>query len=302
MIKRPRGAGAGIALAITAYACFSVHDATVKWLVALLPVWQVLFVRSTVIVLGSLAIGRGALLRRVMTTPLKKPLLLRAALTLCAWLCYYSAARGLGLAELTTLYFSAPLIVTLLSAPLLGERVTWPRWLAVGAGFAGVVVATNPVALHLSPAIGLVLLAAMLWGYGIILMRQIARRESSLLQMFFGNLFFALVTGAMTLFTWHTPAPFTAVLLIAIALFGGLGQFCLFEAARHAPASLLATFEYSALLWAFCFGYLIWHDIPPASVFLGAAMIIGAGLFLVLAERHGARRRRPIPVPPPAPP
>ena len=111
LMRAPRGAGAGIALAVTAYACFSVHDATVKWLVALLPVWQVLFVRSTVIVLGSLAIGRGRLLGRVVATPLKKPLLLRGALTLCAWLCYYTAARGLGLAELTTLYFSAPLIV-----------------------------------------------------------------------------------------------------------------------------------------------------------------------------------------------
>jgi drug/metabolite transporter (DMT)-like permease len=302
MTPRLRGVGAGIALAVTAYACFSVHDATVKWLVASLPVWQVLFVRSSVIVLGSLAIGRGKLVDRLVTTPLKKPLLLRGALTLCAWLCYYSAARGLGLAELTTLYFSAPLIVTALSAPLLGERVTWPRWLAVGTGFLGVIVACNPTALHVSPAIGLVLLAAMLWGYGIILMRQIARRETSLVQMCFGNLFFAIVTGTMTLFTWTTPTPLAAVLLLGIGIFGGLGQFCLFEAARHAPASLLATFEYSALIWAFAFGYLIWHDIPPGSVFIGALMIIGAGLLLVLAERRRARPRRGIPVPPPAPP
>src|SRR6185437_9123895 len=119
----PRGNGAGIALAVTAYACFSVHDATVKWLVALLPVWQVLFVRSTFIVIGAVAIGRTALLQRALASPLKGALLLRAALTLAAWLCYYSAARTLGLAELTTLYFSAPLIVTLLSVPLLGERV-----------------------------------------------------------------------------------------------------------------------------------------------------------------------------------
>ena len=294
--------GAGIALAVTAYACFSVHDATVKWLVALLPVWQVLFVRSTVIVLGALAIGRSALLARVVATPVKRQLALRAALTLSAWLCYYTAAKRLGLAELTTLYFSAPLIVTVLSVPLLGERVGFSRWLAVGTGFAGVVVACDPIGLHVSPEIGLVLLAAVLWGYGIILMRQIARRESSLLQMFFGNLCFAVVTGAMTIFTWVTPPPGDALLLLGIGLFGGVGQFCLFEAARNAPASLLATFEYSSLLWAFLFGYLIWGDVPPASVFAGAALILGAGLLLVLGERRRGRPRAQIPVPPPAPP
>ncbi len=283
------GAGAGIALAIIAYACFSIHDATVKWLVALLPVWQVLFVRSAIIAIGAAAIGRGRLLRRVAQTPLKRALALRAALTLAAWLCYYTAARRLELAELTTLYFSAPLIVTVLSAPLLGEHVTAPRWIAVGTGFAGVVVAADPAGFRISPAIGLVVLAAVLWGYGIILMRQIARRESSLLQMFFGNLFFALATGIMSLLSWRTPRWPELLLLLGTGLFGGIGQFCLFEAARRAPASLLATFEYSALLWAFLLGFLIWGEIPPASVFAGATLILAAGLALVLGER---RRRR----------
>ncbi len=92
----------------------------------------------------------------------------------------------------------------------------------------------------------------MLWGYGIILMRQIARRESSLLQMFFGNLFFALVTGAMTLFTWHTPAAVhRRCCCSAIACSAGSASSASSRPRRHAPASLLATFEYSALLWAF---------------------------------------------------
>jgi drug/metabolite transporter (DMT)-like permease len=285
---------AGIGLGVLAYSLFSLHDASNKWLVASLPVWQVLFCRSVTIVLGCLAVGRGKLLARALETPLKGPLAFRGGITLTAWLCYYSAARSLPLAQLLTLYFSSPLMTTLLAIPLLGEKITRTRWICVGIGFAGTLVASNPLGVRASLATALVLVAAALWGYGIILMRQIARREPSLLQMFYQNLVFIIVTGALSAADWTMPNGHQIILLLAVGVLGGLGQFSLFEGARLAPAAVMATVEYTALLWAFGLGYAIWGDIPSPAVFAGAGLILFSGLLMVFSEHRRARTRRKI--------
>ncbi len=280
---------AGIGLGVLAYSLFSLHDATNKWLVAFMPVWQVLFFRSLTITLACLAIGRGPLLARALSTPLKTALFSRSVLTLAAWLCYYTAAREMELAQLMTLYFSAPLITMVLAIPLLGERVPPSRWLAASLGFAGVLVASDPFGVRASRATGLVLLAAVMWGIAIILMRQIARRESSMLQMFYQNFFFLIVTGSVTAFTWVTPGGIQLPLLLAVGVLGGLGQFTLFEGCRLAPASVMATVEYTALLWAFVLGFVIWGDIPSVPIFAGAGLILLSGVFLLVMERRARR-------------
>ena len=283
---------AGIGLGVLAYSLFSLHDATNKWLVGSLPVWQVLFCRSLTIVVGCLAIGRGRLLTRAIQSKLKLPLAFRAAITLAAWLCYFTAARSLPLAQLLTLYFTAPIITVLLAMPLLGERVTRLRWLCVAIGFAGALVASDPLGVHASLATGLTLVAAALWGYGIILMRQIARREPSLLQILSQNLLYTLVTGILSATSWVTPTPWQATLLLAVGVIGGIGQFCMFEGARIAPAAIMATVEYSSLLWAFLLGYLIWHDTPTMPTLAGAGLILLAGLLMMIAEHRRARAQR----------
>lgn len=231
----------GIGLGALAYSLFSIHDAMNKWLVATLPVWQVLFFRSATIVVGCLIWGRGRLLTRLVQTPLKRELAVRGATNLLAWICYFTAARSMQLAQLLTLYFSAPLIITVLARPMLGERVTAVRWISVLIGFAGVLVASDPFGVRVSFATFLVLFGAVLWAIGIVLMRQIARRETSMVQMFAQNLGFFLATGAMTAFTWKTPTGFELMLLLLIGVLGGVGQFTMFEAVRLAPASVMAT-------------------------------------------------------------
>lgn len=279
----------GVALGLLAYALFSVHDAAIKLLVATLPVPEVVFVRSVVILAVCLAIGRRVLLERVAATPMKWPLLFRGVLTLCAWLCYFTAARSLTLAKLLSLYFAAPLIVTLLASPLLGERVGPARWGAVLVGFAGVMVVTDPWGVRLSLPTLLVLAAASMWGYGVILMRRIARRERSLVQIAYISFVFVLGAGIAASFDWRMPDAREWALLALVSLFGGLGQFALFEAARHAAAAVMATVEYTSLLWAFLLGWLIWGDVPSAGVFGGAALILLSGALLVRAERRVRR-------------
>ena len=279
----------GMGLALLAYSLLALQDATVKWLVATVPVWQVLFVRSLILVLGCLSAGGRPLLRHAATTTTRALLLRRGAVTLAAWVCYFTAARFLPLGQLVTLYFTAPVVVTLLAAPLLGEQVGRMRWLAVGVGFSGTVLAADPAGLSLSPATVLVLIAACLWGYGVILTRQIARRERSLVQMLFNNCFFLVLTAAGCALTWHTPSAQDIWLLLLVGVLGGIGQFSLFESAQHAPASLTAPLEYTALIWAFLLGFLVWGDAPRPAVFAGAALILSAGLLLLLTERrrHG---------------
>ncbi len=284
-----RGATLGIGLSVLAYAVFSVHDADIKWLVTDLPIWEVVFARSIIIFFATLVVGRRALAVRAATTPLRRALVGRSTLLLTAWLLFYVAARSLPLAQLLTLYFAAPILTTLLAAPLLGEQVTPARWISVGVGFVGVVVACDPFGLEFSLPVLMVLTAAALWGYGVVLMRRIARRESSLLQMLFQNGFFMVVTGVGSALTWHPPGQFELLLMLGSGVLGGLGQFCMFEAARFAPASVMATMEYSSLVWAFVLGYAIWGDIPDLAVWAGAALILAAGALLLVSERRAER-------------
>jgi len=277
---------AGIGLGVVGYALFAFHDAAIKVLVETLSVWQVLFFRSSTVIVACVAFGGRPVLARVAATPLKRTLMFRAVLTMTAWICYYTAARTLGLGQLITLYFAAPLIIALLAAPLLGEVVTPARWFAVIVGFVGVLFAADPFGVTASLDTALVLISAALWGYTTILMRQIAAREPTLLQMLFNNATFLPLTVFMCVQFWREPQGFELVLLLAVGAIGGLAQYAVFEMARRAPASVMASVEYSALVWAFALGWLIWGDIPGLGVWVGAAIIASSGLILVVAERR----------------
>ena len=278
--------GRGVALGALGYSLFALHDAATKWLVEAIPVWQILFFRSVLIVLGCTVIGRRELWRRVLTSPNRGALSLRAALVLIAWLAYYTAARTLPLAQLLTLYFGAPVVTTLLAMPLLGERVGGSRWISVLLGFAGVLIAAEPTRIHASRATALVLVAAVTWAYTVILMRQIAKREPSLVQVLAQNLFYLVVTGGLSLATWVPPHGKQWSLLLLVGVLGGGGQFFLIEGARFAPAAIMATVEYTALVWAFVLGYLVFGDVPRRPVWIGAGLILLSGFFMLWRERR----------------
>ena len=280
----------GIMLGAIAYVLFTLHDAANKWLAQFFPVWQMMMFRSAVVVFFCLAIGRRALIERAIVTPAKLPMLWRGALTFTAWLLYYTAARQMPLAELQTLYFSSPIMTALLAIPLLGEKISRGRWVSLGLGFAGVLMASDPSSVQISWNTAMVLTAACLWGYAVILMRQVSRRESSLLQMLFQNLCFLGVTSVLTAGTFVMPDRFQLTLLIAIGVLGGGGQYLMFEGCRLAPASVMGMVEYTALIWAFVLGYVVFGDMPSLPVSLGAGLIFSAGLLLALNERRVARR------------
>src|ERR1700709_392078 len=192
----PNRIALGMGLALAAYSLLALQDATIKWLVSTISVGQVLFVRAAILVVGCLATGGRPLLRHIATTPTLPLLGLRGGVTLTAWFCYFSAARVLPLGQLTTLWFTAPVVIVLLAGPVLGERVGLIPSSAVLLAFVGAILAADPNGLAPSWPAALVLLAAVLWGIGVMLTRRIARRAKSIVQITATNYFFLLITGA----------------------------------------------------------------------------------------------------------
>lgn len=280
----------GISHALIGFSIFSAQDAIVKWLVESLPVWEVLFIRSVIIMtIASFIVGPGRV-GGMINGPNRGPLLLRSSLILIAWISYFTAAKSLHLAELVTIYFSTPIFAIVLSIFALKERVGPARWIATLLGFVGVVIAANPTGHREILPILLTIIAAFSWAWTNILIRMISRTETTLSLMVASNALFVVACGVMLPFVWVTPELDQLGLMIILGFVGALGQYFLFEGYRLAPASAIAPFEYVTLLWAFGWGYLIWQDWPPVVVFVGAGIILVSGLGLLAVEFWANRK------------
>jgi drug/metabolite transporter (DMT)-like permease len=180
---------------------------------------------------------------------------------------------------------------------MLGEKVPPARWAFILIGFAGVVVACWPAALDAWWPVGLVLLAALLLAYSMILIRQIARAEPTLVQMLVANTTFLILCGAAMPWAWVTPDLIGLALMLLVGVIGAAGQFTIIESIRQVPASVVAPLEFTALVWSFLLGYAIWGDVPDWPVFVGAALILASGTMIVTSEwdRGGTLRERVAP-------
>lgn len=279
----------GMAMGIAAYTLFSFHDVFVKALVYTLPAAQILFTRSIVIIALCFAFDRRNLVRDLIQSDNRLLILGRGLLTLAAWVMYYTAARDLQLAELTTLYYFAPVLTTVLAVIFLKEQVNLARVGAASIGFFGVIVAANPTGFALSLPVVLVLMAALSWAVAMILMRKISKKDRAIVQVFAQNLIHALAMGLFSLPFWQSMTPIEIALCLGAGIVGGMGQFLLVETAKIVPASVLGTVEYGALIWAFVFGYIFFGEVPGRSVYTGAILVILAGLLLAWTE-HRSRK------------
>lgn len=283
---------AGIAFVTGAYFLFALQDAVTKLLVTDgLPVAGILFVRSAVILLLCALVDRRIVARSV-SSPVRGALLLRGLLLLAAWLFYYSSARSLQLAEMMTLYFASPLIVAVLAIPMLGEKVPLSRFIATGLGFCGVLLAVRPTELDQPLPVLLALSAAVFWACGFLMMRAVARAECSSVQIFVTNLLFLALCAAALPWLW-VPVTFRqAGILLVLGLVSAAAQYMLYEGIKDAPASVAAPLEFTALIWAFGLGYLIWGEVPAPAVFAGAALITVSGVVLALGMLRQGRQGR----------
>jgi len=216
--------------------------------------------------------------------------LLRGVLTLLMLVLFTFGLKTLGLAEAYTLTFVAPLVITLLSGPLLGERVRPRHWVAIAVGFAGVLVALRPEqGAFMSLGALAILAAAVCYALSNVLGRLVSRTEPSATLVFWTTVSMALGGSLLAAPQWVALRPEHAWLLAGLAISGFLGQLAISEAFRHGQAAAIAPFEYSALAWAIALDWLIWRTVPDAWTLGGGAIIIASGLYL--ARREAPRTR-----------
>jgi len=280
----------GMFMMCVGVACLSINDAVAKQLTSDYSPLQVLFLRNLI----ALPFAIGIALRMGGTRALRsyRPVahLVRGVVWVAAAFLFFTSLRYLPLAEATALVFVAPLFITAISALVLREQVGWKRWLAVLAGFAGVLIAIRPGAASFQLVSLLPVATALFYALLMVSARWVDRRESVWTLLLYLTGAGALLSAVLVPFVWR-PVPMADLwLFAAIAFFGTAGMTLMTQAFRMAPAVVVAPLDYTALLWATLAGWLVWHEIPEAPVFLGAAIIIASGIFTVWREHRNDRR------------
>jgi S-adenosylmethionine uptake transporter len=279
----------GVTLYLLAVLFFAINDALGKWLVADYPVGQLLALRAVgaAFVLGPMALRRKATLfdRRGLSLQIA-----RVPLMALDTFCFYYATRTMPLADVMTFYMAAPVIITALSAVFLREEVEPLRWAAVLVGFVGVVVALNPTPDIFTTASPIALLGAFTYALGQTITRVL--RGVHWLQLVSWQFYGAGLLGAATLpFAFHMPGTLDLTLTF---LLGAVSMMCfvfMTRALALAPASVLAPFQYTAILWASVLGWLVWGDLLTAHVIAGNVLIVASGAVVIQAERLKSTRQ-----------
>jgi len=221
--------------------------------------------------------------------------LLRGVLAICMLTLFTHGLKTMPLANAYTLFFIAPILITLLSAPVLGERVPRAHWWAVAGGMAGVMVALRPGVDGFVSWAGLAVLgSAVCYAVSAVVARLSSRTDTSESLMFWIMVMVALGAGALAAPQWVNIQPQDYSLLAALAVAGFGGQLAITEAFRHGQASAVAPFEYTALAWGLGVDWLVWATLPDRYTLLGGAIIVASGLYVVRHERSSANAIAPL--------
>lgn len=192
---------------------------------------------------------------------------------------FYSALKFLPLAEAAAISFVAPLMVVAFSGPILHERVNRGQWLAVLAGFVGVLIVVHPGAALMHLASLLPLGAALLYSLYQVFTRKLAGRENPMATLFYTALVGTGVCSLVLPFTWQTPTLTQGLILLCMGLVSGAGHFMLIRAVHYAAPSALAPVVYSQLVWANIYSMIVFNDYPDFTSVIGMIVIVIAGLY-----------------------
>ena len=276
--------GLGIASIIAAIFFFSMMDGVAKWLGQSYTPIQIAFFRNLFGLLPvALIIWQGGGLGALRT---RHPWahVLRAVLIWLALVTFFAGISIMPLAEAVAIAFAAPLFVTALSQPIAGEPVGPRRWAAVLVGFLGVLIIVRPGAATFRPEALLVLLSALCFAVAMLVTRRMVRSETNAALLFYTTIGGLLANGVLLPLFWSAPPAGDLGLFVLLGLIGGVGSFLMVVAYRHAPAAVIAPFDYSALLWSTLIGWLVWRDVPETAVWLGAAVVVASGLYIIQRE------------------
>jgi drug/metabolite transporter (DMT)-like permease len=278
---------AGIALMLLSIFMFSFGDAMGKFLVGTYSVGQLLFLRAcAALLLLSPMIWR----QRHDFLRLERPWLqlFRVTLSTLEVAAFFLATVYLPLADVITYYLAGPIFVTAMSAIFLGERVGWRRWTAILIGFCGVLIALRPSAQTVSlPA--LIALGGSLSFATLMLITRSLRKTPDIVMassQFIGTF---LLGAALSALHWVPPSPGSLVIFALAGCVSVTALFCVNRSLKLAAASVVVPYQYSMIVWAVIFGFVVFGDVPQVATIVGAAIIIAAGFYIYLRERDLGR-------------
>jgi S-adenosylmethionine uptake transporter len=307
-------ASLGILFVIGGVFAISLNDMLIKQLSGGYPLHEIVFIRSLIGILFSLILVRMEGGLHILRTRRPFAHALRGLLIVIANMAYFVALAALPLAEATALFFAAPLFITLLSIPLLGERVGPLRLSAVTIGFVGVVIMQRPWAdsetLDAARVVLLLpVLAALTYALNQLMTRRLGVESKASAMSVYIQAMFIVVAGLFFIFAgdgrfaegatnpsvlfllraWVWPAPADWWVMVGLGLNAAIIGYCLSQAYRLADAATVAPFEYLGLPLAVFWGLMIFGDLPTFEVWIGMALILASGLFVFLRERQKAR-------------
>lgn len=276
---------AGIAFIVAGVLLFSLHNALGKWLSADFSPWQIMFFRG---LFGFLPFAAWILItRQGAVLRSGQPLMqaLRALFGFSANLFFIFSYREMPLADAVAIGYAAPIFIVFLSVPLLSERVGVQRASAAFVGFLGILLIVQPGAGVLSAGALYALAGTLCYSLLIVATRRIGFSDSALCTVVWSSGLYALACAAALPQVWVTPDGVDSALLVVIGLLGGTGMLLFAQAYRHAQAAVLAPFDYTAMLWAVLFGFILWGEVPTPAAVAGMIVIAGTGMFLMRHER-----------------
>ena len=232
------------------------------------------------------AISRPGGLRQALSSNQPVRQVLRSAALVGTIVLLFVGLTYIPLADAIAITFATPLLITILAVPLLGERGSWSRWLAVLVGLVGVVVIIRPAGSLLHWAALMPLASALFFALYQIMTRQLAAQERTLTTLLYTALGGLLWSSLAVVFVWQPVDLADLGVFAVIGVLGAAAHLCIIKAFASAEASLLAPFNYFKLLWAVALGYAVFGDVPGMHVVVGSAIIVTSGLYVVLSTRE----------------
>ena len=280
----------GILCMAGAMSCFVVNDAFVKYVSQTVPIAQMVFVRSIFVTLIIFAIARATGAMSRMADTVRPRVLLRAVIDASATLIYLAALVHLPIANATAINLAAPLFMTVFAVMFLREQVNLARWLAILAGFAGVMLIIQPRAAGFNAWALASLAATVLHATRDLLTRGIPQGIPSILITVAATVSACVMSGIWTFTQGWRPFGGTELLLVACAaFFVSAGFYLIVASMRQGEMSVIGPFRYAGLLVALVLGFAIWGDIPNLLAWAGIVLMMASGLYILLGERRRAR-------------
>jgi len=277
----------GILLIMAAVSTFAVLDTTAKYLSRTYPVPLIVWMRYAMHVLVMLVVLGPRVRTALVRTQRPGLQVFRGVVLAAASLFFVSGLAFMPIAEASAITYLAPLLMTAMSVYFLKERVRRSAWAALAGGLVGVLFIVRPGGAVFTPAVLLPLATAVCFATYQLLTRQLAGVDSTLATLFISAAVGTGVVSFLLPFYWALPqTAFHALLFVMLGVLGAVGHFVLIRAFEHAPPSVLAPFDYVAIVWASALGYLVFGEVPAPVVFVGTSIVMSAGLLIAWRERE----------------